>query len=356
MCLSAAVALATVTAGCARPAPRRDLRLAPRTITHARAASGSATGVTPDQLNAHLGVGVPAGWYPVDLGDARLWVPGDVTVETEGGATVCGESAQPPLPTPGLIGVGFASASCPRHRKFAPREAGRLVSSSARPRGAPYRTINGYRVYRVAGPPSSVFEVPQLGVQLALRGGLTDRIVGTLAPSSRKVALEYATRPVPATYRTVKSYGVSVSIPARWTVTKPGAYFFGCYWPMSPSGSAELVRVDSHNNGGPGCAVIDYSAILPSDGLLLFEKSRYSPPRNQRTLGVLHHGPTTITVYAGTSAMANVSAFSPSRLFLDTVDVFVRRDGSPTPHVITLGLGRDGRVAAAVLSSLRATT
>ena len=119
---------------------------------------------------------------------------------------------------------------------------------------------------------------------------------------------------------------------------------------MSPSSSC----VDPHENGGPGCAVVDYSAILPSDGLLLYEKTGYSPPRNQRVISVLHHGTTTISVYAGTSVMANVSSFSPSRLFLETVDVFVRRDGSPTWDVLTLGLGRDGRVAGGVLASLRA--
>ena len=65
--------------------------------------------MTADQLNAHLGVGVPAGWRPVDMGDARVWVPADVTVETEGGATLCGDSGQPPLPVHGLLGIGFAT-------------------------------------------------------------------------------------------------------------------------------------------------------------------------------------------------------------------------------------------------------
>jgi hypothetical protein len=318
----------------------------------------SVDGLTAEQLDAHLGVGVPKGWYPVDLGDARIWVPANMTVETEGGATECGDFGQPPLPVNGLLALGFSTPLCPRHPKFKARQTGALVLSSASLAGTSYRTISGYRVYRVTsttGPTSGAYDVPQLGVQIALHGTLADRILNTLSPSSRKVAMTFASHPVPSGYRTGTSYGVSVSTPPQWVVTRPGAYFFGCNWPKSPSGAPEFVSVDPRNNGGPGCAVIDYSSILPTDGLLLYATSHFSPPRREQPMAVMHHGTTNITVYAGTSAMTNVSTFSPSKLYLDTVDVFVHNTGSNIMHVLTLGLGRDGRVAGGVLASLQAT-
>jgi len=57
----------------------------------------------------------------------------------------------------------------------------------------------------------------------------------------------------------------------------------------------------------------------------------------------LHHGTTAIAVY--------IHATDPNAL-----DLFVHRAGSNVTHVLTLGLGRDGRVAGGVLASIRATT
>jgi hypothetical protein len=57
----------------------------------------------------------------------------------------------------------------------------------------------------------------------------------------------------------------------------------------------------------------------------------------------LQHGTTTIAIYAE-DANPNV------------LNLFVHRAGSAITHVLTLGLGRDGRIAASVLASIRATT
>jgi hypothetical protein len=60
---------------------------------------------------------------------------------------------------------------------------------------------------------------------------------------------------------------------------------------------------------------------------------------------VVRHGSTTVTVYPGSRGVS-----------LDTVNVFVHRAGSKVTHVLTVGLGRDGRTAGGVLASIDATT
>jgi hypothetical protein len=300
---------------------------------------------TDAQLRAHEGAAAPRGWVPVDLGDARIWVPPIWRVETEEDATECGDFGQRHLPVDGLLGLGFAGALCPRHPNFKPRQSGSLVLSAARPAGAPYRTINGYRVYRPAptrDAPSTSYEVPELGVRIALNGSLATRVLDTLAPSSERVALAYATKPVPARYRNVTTDRVALAIPSSWTVVTPS--YTTCYWPVSPNGAPELVRV--HPGGRVACGpTFGYTAFLPNDGVSLVSSGGANGiRRGRRAIARLRHGSSTVTVYPGSSIF-----------FQQTVDVFVRRDGSPTTHVLTLGLGPDGRVAGAVLASLHAT-
>ena len=56
-----------------------------------------------------------------------------------------------------------------------------------------------------------------------------------------------------------------------------------------------------------------------------------------------HDGTTTIRVYGDRG--------NPNAL-----DLFVHKTGSKITHCLTLGLGRDGRVAGGVLASMQATT
>jgi hypothetical protein len=60
-----------------------------------------------------------------------------------------------------------------------------------------------------------------------------------------------------------------------------------------------------------------------------------------RPLAVLHHGETTISV--------NAEIGNPAVL-----DLVVRREPSGAIHFVRLGLGRNGRIAAAVLGSITA--
>ncbi len=84
------------------------------------------------------------------------------------------------------------------------------------------------------------------------------------------------------------------------------------------------------------------TAVDMHDGVYLY----LSPNRQVPTghpIATLHHGTTTITVFA--------DEYDPNAL-----DLFVHHAGSNITHVLTLGLGRDGRVAGGVLASVRAVT
>ncbi len=301
-------------------------------------------GVTAEQLDAHLGIGLPRSWVPVDVGDARIWVPDTWTVETT--TLACGLSDRPPVV--GVVGIDTVDFACPSDPSFDPQQAASLISASATPDGTHYDVVNGYRIYRVAltaDPTSTVYDVPELGARIVLHGSLADRILSTLAPSAQEVALAFATQPTPITYRSVITDGVSLSIPSRWTITTTPAV--ECYWQVSPTGAPEVVRVRPGLSLG-ACAA--YSslplAVLPNDGILLYtSQSSYSPHRGDHAIAILHHRSTTITVYPGSSSVS-----------LDTVGVFVHRTGSKITHVLTLGLGRDGRTAGRVLASIQAIT
>ena len=149
-----------------------------------------ATGLTAEQLSAHLGVGVPSGWVPVDLGEARVWVPARWMLEPPD-ACVGNASAA------GAISVGsLPGTACDSVTPIAlPKQAVALLPASrTRPTG-PSHTVHGYKVYlAIVHPPPGTpvvwieYQVPQLGVQIDLHGSLGSRVLDTLAPSARKVA------------------------------------------------------------------------------------------------------------------------------------------------------------------------
>lgn len=297
----------------------------------------------PDaQLRAHLGDGVPAGWQPADFGDARVFVPGDWLVELPG-TCVGGRVA------PGIISLGQ-----PLHgecdavtRSPEPAQAVSLLPWTYPPSGALVGVVHGYRVYagpstREMGAPTA-YEVPQLGVEIAMRGSLQRRILDTLAPSSRKVALAFAGAPVPRGHA-VTTDGVTVTIPTAWTVTTPTS--LRCEWLSPLAGSTPaLRRIRPH-------VVLDYCPMIPAiavraphDGLDLYVSPEgFAPPKTyQQPFVVLHRDATTISV---STEIGDASV----------LDLVVRRAGSSATHVLQLGLGRDGRVAGGILASLTATS
>ena len=130
-----------------------------------------------------------------------------------------------------------------------------------------------------------------------------------------------------------------MSIPRSWTVLTPNQ--LPCSWPSS-YGAPALLDIQ------PGIVVPPCPMLPPTaatavhDGVYSYTSgSQFAPQPTGRSIAVLHHGSSTVTVYAEQS--------DP-----DAVDVFVRRAGSSTTHALTVGLGRDGRVAGGVLASIEA--
>jgi len=342
----AAVAAAMIVAGCSSGGAEQS---ASATTTTQR---GSATttaethrppaALTDQQLRAHAGDGVPSGWVPVDEGDARVWVPANWSLSS---GSVC-FSAASVTPTVSLGQLAQSSCRSMGESHFAlPAESVSLIASPNRTAGARYRMIHGYRVYAANAakpdPAWLVYDVPQLGSRIALRGSLARRVLDTLAPSARAVALAFAPQPPRTNYRHVIAAGVRLSIPPGWRITTDGPV---CSLPndelVIPPVRPDLSGPPSCPGLGPGTvagAVIDGGALnnRPSD---------QTTGDADRLLTVLHHGTTTITIYAGYGEI-------PAAL-----EVFIRRNTSSTTHILELGLGRDGRVAGSVLASIRATT
>lgn len=297
--------------------------------------------LTTDQLDGHDGVGVPRGWKPVDSGGGRIWVPSTWLVETGHGACVLlGE------PTSGAVNIDSTTTTCRTGAVFAqPEQSVSFVPSAASPGGSPFRTVHGYAIYlaNVATAADRTYTVPALGVRLSFRSSLAQRILGTLGPSSQKVALAFASQPAVPGYRDVSTSGVSFSIPRAWTIATPAR--LPCRWPLSATHSGEVVRLSPTFSFDSCLQEPPQGDLLPHDGLILYtaEGAFQKQLRRGPILATLTHGSTTVQVFAGTESF-----------FLDTLTLYVRNSPSSTTHVLVLGLGRDGRIAGGVLASIRA--
>ena len=91
------------------------------------------------------------------------------------------------------------------------------------------------------------------------------------------------------------------------------------------------------------CPHIRTAARALHNGAYLFlPNTHFAPSPNGHPIATLQNDETKITVYGAYN--------DPNAL-----DLFVHLEGSSITHVLTVGLGLDGRVAGAVLASIRAT-
>jgi hypothetical protein len=292
---------------------------------------------TAQQLGAQAGFGVPRGWAPVDEGAARLWVPAKWTL-------VFGDSCSGGTADTGVVSVGStALAQCPRASTPA-QNAAALMDSTRRDAGA-FRTVHGYRVFAVnaskAARTWSVYDVPQLRARIAVRGSFASRILATLAPSARSVALAFIDQPVPTTLRTVTRQGVRLSIPTEWTIATSA--------PFCALGPGSELFLGHEGGGAPSCSPQLYpaaDAALSGAYLLTYPRNSANATfRGRQPIVVLHHHTTTIQVF---TEPQGYGAFG--------VDLFVHRARSSLTHFMSVDFGHDGRVAAGVIASIEATT
>jgi hypothetical protein len=315
-----------VVINASRPAPPRQVTVSGPTTT---AVVPRPVPLTAAQLRAHDGVGVPAGWAPVDDGAARLWVPQTWTLESPG------ECFGPGAALPPMVSIGKrAQAHC---GTGPPAQSVALIATAPANLGPLLQVVNGYRIYAAVGEHASgglrVYEVPQLGVQLIIRSPLSDRILATLGPSARTVALAFAGQRVPRGSRPAGEPGVTLSIPAGWRVGE-GAY---CGWPYPPA----LIRVTNEGMSCPPPLASLASSLR--DGVLVYAAAGEFGPQPAPPIALLHHGATTVSVYAAAEGT-------------NELELVVRRAGAASAHELSLGLGRNGRVAGGVLASIRATS
>ncbi|MGO9875420.1 MAG: hypothetical protein ACLPVY_16645 [Acidimicrobiia bacterium] len=204
--------------------------------------------------------------------------------------------------------------------------------------------LNDYRAYKVTADMQiagwDFYDVPQLSVQIATHGTLGSRILDTLGPSARTVALDSTRQSVPKNWHALAEDGVVLSIPPSWALITPTEWSCGGW----AGGAPAFFVVNSAVNETCPDGIPPFEAL--QDGTILYAGSHneHAPtPTGSRPITVFHHVSTTVTVYTDDS-------------YLEALDLYVHKAGSKITHVLTLGLGRDGRVAGGVLASIRAET
>ena len=247
---------------CARgsPAGLRERRTT-RGVRRTRARQSAGPSLTPRRARW-----VPHSWYFNEGCGGE--VPHDA---------VCAGSSQAPLPTEGLT---------------------LIAASTAHDGEAPARVVHGYRLYRsthFARRGFEAYDVPELGVSIAVRGVDASRILSTLAPSGRTVALASATANPPGTWQRIIDHELSLSAPSQWTIPPPE------YLPCTSAVRDNVAfRVKAGSPGG----VVSCPDIEPTirqwatEGVIIYEPGSADTPKpTGPPLAVFHHGSTTIAVY-----------------------------------------------------------
>lgn len=271
--------------------------------------------LSPAQLRAHLGSGVPPTWKPVDYGDARLWVP--PTWEVAFGA--CEGLAS------GFVETDYSyDDSCRKSPSLVKLDPIDLRWSA---HGARLRVINGYRVFASSG---DNYTVPDLHIALVARGWLADRVLATLAPSSRTVALTYhAARP--SGWRELTDSGITFRVPPGWQLQDVTGK------PTCPN--PRLNAVVQVGQGLPAGCPPNPTYDEPAQGSLSLGNPYPST-----------HGATSTTI-----DKAEVLSEATAPWYTTHLQLTVRLDAGHDVQA-TLGLGRDGRIGAEIFAMFASVT
>ncbi len=317
-----AVALATVGVWVGARAARHTVRTEePTTAPHRVAA------LSP-QLRAHVGLDVPKGWVPVDVGAVRVWVPPASIFGCQPGGRCVGRTIilrDRPSDHTGQ----FVSIRTP-------------VSTASN--GEPSATINGYPVWatgvsRIQPPTGSsaapvtmrTYEVPALRAVITVSDGAdASRVWRSLAPSARTVVLSSTKQPAATSnWRTIVDRGVSFLVPRSWRVVEASG--------MTPcrGAPAHSVTIGQYRGPFPSCPAFGTSGGVAStriDRISTVANFTGDPPPSQ-------------TVRIGGRLLREWTD-----LAAPTTTVVITVDGV---HGIQFDLGADGRVDAAIIASLR---
>jgi hypothetical protein len=294
-----------------------------------------APALTP-QMRAHLGIDAPKGWVPVDYGDARLWVPPTWAVT----AGSC-----PPVSAPGWIQLGGPYRQlCPVYHGTigAPRQDYVNVTTlrDTNTVGTIKRVINTYAVYdRITHGPGGDYAVPALHVTIALgwRTPQNSRVLQTLGPSARLIALDPSAQKAPNGWQHVEYGGLTIAAPSTWPAQ------------------------DVAGRIGPGCELLGHERVWAGPPSLTAQCAlTLTPPRPTDGVWLDHTPITGAGIQQGEVLHGNWGNRVEIRLLTDpsyatipelrmevTVDEYTSE--------LDIGLGRDGRIAKAILQSISAS-
>jgi len=314
--------------------------------TSATTGSGRPRSLTPAAIAAHLGRDAPEGWVPVDGPTARVYVPVGWTVAMEGDCLGTGT---------GIVSVGqlptrdcFEFLSVP----YPPTDGVAFLAGPTRMKGTPAKNVHGFAVYgpdTKTDPDWAIYTVPALATRLAVRGADADRILATLALPASTVAIDTARSIRPAALDAYEKSGrvatMSVAykmfVPSTWTITEASNAL--CLWPQPGPPTVFIVRPGLSLPSCPG------TGIPRSQNALVDGAVQYWPgagPTGSATTAV--NGEARLLTLRPSTSIVSVyqSALRPAVL-----DVKVAGVAAATT-IVSVGLGRDGRVAGRIIASI----
>jgi hypothetical protein len=176
----------------------------------ASAAGGAAAGRAGPAVDQ---AATPAGWLPVDYGNAQVSVPASWMLISDGAAS-CGPSAGALILAPGTWCPPGMGEAAPPGTTVATLSVTRGPSGLA---GQPLAVVNGIQIYAPGIAP--VYVAPALDAELSFSGPPLAGVWHTLTFSPRAVALAAGQSPaVPRSWRSISFDGLRFAVPAAWAV------------------------------------------------------------------------------------------------------------------------------------------
>jgi hypothetical protein len=292
----------------------------------------------------------PAGWVPVDYGDAQISVPASFSTSYPYDQSPCRDLAAPG----GALAVGWNGATGFYNRcshwsgrgPFTIVEIGPILRSN---RVYPPRiVVNGVLVTKLS---NGLYLAPQLGVSVNAYGPLAHRILNTLTRSPRAVALAPGpARTIPSGWHVVRFDGVRFQVPKSWPINRTS-------WALPGIGGG---------CGGMGGVTISDGVTLSTDTLAQAVLCPAPPPLRMQRPHIPGNG---IVVDVGRkTSMAQLrwstsshcvhinglTACPATSLPYSVLVLKLVVPGRSTPVLVSIGLAGNGMVARTILHSLRA--
>jgi hypothetical protein len=312
-------------------------------VTPTTTAPNSTTSTTRPLPTIDLSA-TPAGWVPVDLGDAQVSAPRSWWSANQ--SILC-----PLGPEPGEIFVNplpGVPQTCPPETAVPATtvslEFPTVKESPARIARGHRSVINGIPLYSYAGPWTS-YLAPSLGVEVSIHGPLGQRVLHTLTRSPLDVVLAPGAEPhVPSAWRTETAFGISFSVPKTWRTVGTGDVLPPsqalCSFSQVMQFRGVVISTDE-NVGFPTCHRPLPELEPPRDGVQI-EQGMYQPSLVGPSGPCLHF-------HRITACSSKYSDYLYSIL-----GVSVMVPGNPKPVIMNIGLAGNGIIARTILYSLRA--